>query len=96
MLSHPTRIETATSSSRRAVCAARGSFLVAGAALVLIALGTRLGSPPVQGAPVAAAVSTSIVPSAPAVVPGTGCWVPGDLVGEGNPADVAAALCRQK
>jgi hypothetical protein len=71
-------------------------LLVAGAALVLIALGTRLGSPPVEGAPAAAVISTSAVSSAAVASPATGCWVTGDLVGEGNPADLATALCGQK
>jgi hypothetical protein len=96
MLSHPNRIASAISNIRPGVRSTRGLLFAGGAALVLTAFGTHPGSPSVEGAPEVAVMSTSGVPSAPAVIRGTGCWATGDLVGEGNPADVAAALCGQK
>ena len=86
MLSHPTRVITGIRRTRAAL-------LLAGAAMVLIALGTRLDSPPAEGAPVPAGVSTGTVPSAPAATAGARCWVTGDLVGEGNPAELAVRPC---
>ena len=53
-------------------------------------------SGPAQAMPVTAQAEVSLTAPAPVLagngLSGTaGCWVPGDLVGEGNPADLAAA-----
>ena len=72
-----------------------GRWLVlVGAALVLIAFGARLSSAPVEGAPPPSA-STNVASAPPASMAPSGCWITGDLVGEGNPADLAA-LCASK
>ena len=88
---------TATASSNMQVPARRaGRWLVlVGAALVLIAFGARLSSAPVEGAPPPSS-ATNVASSLPASMAPSGCWVTGDLVGEGNPADLAAALCASK
>ena len=68
------------------------SLVLVGATLVLIALGARLSSAPVEGAP-PPAPATSVASSPLALPSPSDCWVTGDPVGEGNPADLAAALC---
>ena len=88
---------TATASSNAQVPARRtGRWLVlVGAALALIVFGARLSSAPVEGAPPPSS-ATNLASSPPPAPAPSGCWVTGDLVGEGDPADLAAALCASK
>ena len=88
---------TATASSHTHLPARHaGRWLVlVGAALVLIAFGARLSSAPVEGAPPPSSV-TNVASSPPASIAPSGCWVTGDMVGEANPADLAAALCASR
>jgi hypothetical protein len=65
--------------------------LLVGAAAALLLLTTRLAAQPVAGA------STAVEPAGPLAGPtistrSRGCWLPGDLVGEANPASIAPML----
>ena len=72
--------------------AARQALLVVGAAVIVAVVGTRLTAASVdRPAPAAVPVPSPSWAAGPAN--GSGYWVPGDLVGEANPAAVAAALC---
>ncbi|MDQ3809957.1 MAG: hypothetical protein M3336_06665 [Chloroflexota bacterium] len=68
-----------------------GSLLV-GTAVLLAAVALRPAAAPVQ-----AAVPMSVIAStgAPALAPtrGSDCWITGDLVGDANPAVIAASFC---
>ena len=78
----------------------RSLLSAAAATAVLLGVGARMSTTPAEtAAPATAPVSLS-APSPVLASSGRsdamGCWVPGDLVGEGNPADLVAALCGRK
>jgi hypothetical protein len=72
--------------------AARRWLLLGASALLLVAVAARPSAAPVAAAPAAALVDGSSVPMLATPV-GRACWVSGDLVGDANPATIAAALC---
>ena len=66
-------------------------LLLAGAALgASVLIGFRASAGPAEQAPVTAPEASLTAPAP------LGCWVTGDLAGEGNPADLATARCGQK
>ena len=67
----------------------RMPLVAAAAAALLLGVGVPVSTLPVE-IPVQPPARISL--SAPAPIT-TRCWVPGDLVGESNPAEVAATLC---
>jgi hypothetical protein len=70
-------------------------LLLVGVAAALLAVGLGLAEAPVEGAR-AVSSPASTAASTPVPADRASCWVTGDLVGEGNPADLAAALCADK
>jgi hypothetical protein len=80
--------------------AGRSLLIAAAAAVLLLGIGAHLSTAPAATA-VQATAQASLTASSPQLASSdssyaTGCWVSGDLVGEGNPADLAAAFCGRK
>jgi hypothetical protein len=76
---------------------ARWLLVVAALATLALGLGARLSTAPAETTSQAAA-QVSVTASEPVLASigpagAMGCWVTGDMVGEGNPVDVAGALC---
>jgi hypothetical protein len=66
--------------------------LLVGVAVLLLAIALRPVGMPVEAEPLMSVTTTAATPAfAPTHLPD--CWVTGDLVGDGNPAEIARALC---
>jgi hypothetical protein len=66
--------------------------VLVGFAALLLAVAPRQSEAPVEAATAAGRTASASITAA-ATSAGPECWVSGDLVGDGNPASIAAALC---
>ena len=62
-------------------------------ALVLIGLNAHLGNASLETNSYSAVSVVSVASSPRQALPASSCWVTGDLVGDSNPATVAASQC---
>jgi hypothetical protein len=77
-----------------AVAARRHSLLLAGAVTMLLAFAPRPSAAPVEAASSPAVVADTSSPTF-ASMHAPDRWVSGDLVGDANPVEVSAVLCRK-